>query len=126
MPALNFEPWKAPLVESGACCQTIRLERKHPILPGQTLYLFVGQRTTNCRRLGEATCKSVQPIKIGDAWSKITETESVLIEGQPLTFLQLVELVFADGFKGEAFLYDFFAFFRKKYGLPFVGKLIKW
>jgi hypothetical protein len=71
MPSLNFKAQFAESVESGSKKQTIRANRKHPIRIGDTLYLFTGMRTRNCRRLGEATAKMVRDITISESGVKI-------------------------------------------------------
>ena len=115
MPAINFKKQFADLVESGEKRQTIRLVWKYPIKSGDTLYLKIGMRTKQCRKLGEAICKSVQPIKINPC--------SVILNEKNISGNAISELAKADGFKRYR---DFFEFFEKQYGLPFKGVLIKW
>lgn len=116
MPAYNFSSEFAPLVGSGEKTQTIRKRRKRPIQVGDTLYLYTGMRTKQCRKLGEATCTAVETIKI-------YPTQQIILGKQILRFSGRWKLAKADGFTG---LRDFYAFFRDHYGLPFTGILIKW
>jgi len=118
MPALNFKKQFAPDVESGKKHQTIRAGRKdcrNP-QPGQTLYLYTGMRTKACRKLGEATCKSVDQVVI-------EESGVVAIGPNILTIDERFRLAKADGFH---YIDDFRNFFLKTHGLPFYGFLIKW
>ncbi len=118
MPALNFRKEFADKVESGEKRQSIRALRKdgrNP-RPGQTLYLYTGQRTKHCRKLGEAICKSVESVGIeegGDIYSAGIGNDNDYS----------VDFAKKDGF--DTFQ-DFMDFFRKKHGLPFYGLLIKW
>ena len=49
MPAFNFQPWKAPLVETGKSVQTIRAKRKHRPRVGQIAHCFIGMRHPGCQ-----------------------------------------------------------------------------
>jgi hypothetical protein len=77
MPAYNFKRAFADAVRAGVGQafaarhpevrpkrQTIRKRRKRRTRAGETLYLYVGQRTKRCEKLGEATCRAVVPIVI--------------------------------------------------------------
>lgn len=126
MPALNFKKEFAPLVELGlkgpkhheAKRQTIRARRKDGRDPrqGQQLYLYTGMRTCVCRKLGEAECKSVQPIVI-------EENYDIYVSSKCLDMEEEIDLARADGFKSRS---DFYLFFKKTHSLPFYGFLIKW
>ncbi|WP_333822833.1 hypothetical protein [Pinisolibacter sp.] len=65
MVAYSFNPrFEAPIL-SGAKSGTIRaIGRRRHARPGETLQLYVGQRTQHCRLLGKAFCSSVDPIRI--------------------------------------------------------------
>ena len=118
MPALNFKKQFAPDVEARIKRQTIRARRRdgrNP-QPGQILYLYTGMRTKSCRKLGTATCISVEPIAI--------ENSDVIAVGpNVLTVDEKFMLAKADGFH---YIDDFRSFFLKTHGLPFYGFLIKW
>lgn len=118
MPALNFKKKFADDVERGIKRQTIRAPRKdcrNP-QPGQTLHLYTGMRTTFCRKLGEATCVSVEQIYISDQLD-------IDLASRPLSFIEECEIIADDGFDTRQ---EFFDFFEKTHGLPFNGFLIKW
>jgi len=117
MPALNFQKQFATLVEAGEKHQTIRAYRKDGRDPKteQTLYLYTGQRTKSCRKLGEVICKTVKQISI--------QGSAITLGVNRLSFKQENELAKADGF--DCFL-DFMEFFHKTHGLPFHGLLITW
>lgn len=115
MPALNFQERFAYLVDGGQKRQTIRRVWKRPIKPGDTLYLYTGMRTKNCRRLGTVICQYVHPIKLD-------ENGATTIHGlrDIATCDYLAE---CDGFGDWSEMRDWF---KKQYGLPFEGVLIQW
>lgn len=130
MPAYNFKKEFTKAVENGLAeaeglplpwpgepvkRQTIRKRRKRPTVADDSLYLFTGMRTHRCRRLGEATCKSVTPIRIMPT--------GVILDGAWLNDYRLKSLVSSDGFGHPS---GFFNFFEKQYGLPVELELIKW
>jgi hypothetical protein len=132
MPQFNFKKRFADMVEAGLKIQTtappgtastiikrqtIRAKRKDGRNPhvGDTLYLFVAQRTKGCRRLGETICKEVHQITID--WHGIN------IDGGWLLNADKQDLAVADGFND---FYEMKEFFRKEHGLPFEGLLYKW
>jgi len=124
MPAYNFIERFAPLVESGEKRQTIRQTDKGA-KPGDTAYLYTGQRTKQCRKLGEGTITGVREIEImksyyGEIWALIAmpNGHSVAIKKHGLNTLAK-----ADGFaNGE----EMVAWFEQRYGLPFYGFLHEW
>lgn len=128
MPALNFKPQFAPMVENGLCGspdpaiplkrQTIRAGSR--IKAGDKLILYTGQRTSQCRKLGEAVCRAAREITLRD-----TEYFGVFVNLDKVTrFAKEIEaLAIADGFKNAD---QFIEFFRCQYGLPLVGQLIEW
>lgn len=117
MPLLGFKKQFAPLVESGAKRQTIRAKRKdgrNPH-PGDTLYLYTGLRTKQCRILGTAVCIGVREIVIA--------RNRPILSGRHLLSVEAKEFAIKDGFSG----YEAMAtFFEKEHGLPFWGLLIEW
>lgn len=119
MPSLNFKKQFAPDVESLVKRQTIRPKRRKPIKPGDRLYLYTGQRTKYCRKLGEGYCLSVQDI----LFDQDKLTVSIYVDNYKLGLIEAFELAKADGFQSVP---DFISFFQNNYGLPFNGDLIKW
>jgi len=115
MPAYNFQPGFASLIEKGEKRQTIRKKRKRPTRPGDKLYLYTGMRTKKCRLLGRTVCADVQDIII-------TET-GIEMDGKRLSAAECHALAKADGFDDVV---TFQAFFRAHYGLPFTGVVIRW
>ena len=115
MVAFNFKAEFAEAVECGQKRQTIRLVRLsgNP-RKGCALQFYTGMRTKACRKLLEATCKSVEVIVIHPSGD-------VFIDGRKLAAVGCFAR--RDGFKGKD---DFLAFFQKQYGLPFTGQLIRW
>ena len=117
MPAYNFKARFADAVERGDKCQTIRKRRKRPTRPGDTLYLYTGMRTKQCRLLRTEMCIGIAPIDIYDG--------RVVFDGSELPRWHAQALAEHDGFDTLA---DFFKFFDDTYGLPVVGELelIEW
>jgi len=123
MPAYNFMERFAPLVESGEKRQTIRQTDKGA-KPGDTAYLYTGQHTKQCRKLGEGLILSVLPIEIarlslGEPYAAIGVMPSTTyLAGERLDYFSK-----ADGFSGGE---EMVAWFEKQYGLPFFGYLHEW
>ncbi len=120
MPALNFQKQFAPLVESGAKCQTIRAYRKRPFKVGDKLYLYTGMKTKSCRKLGEATCSEIRRFTIDGDLTSLRQTVEIEIDN---LHADAFEVAKADGFKDEI---EMASWFGAIYGLPFTGQLIKW
>lgn len=118
MPLLGFKKVYEPLIISGKKKQTIRQTRKSPIKPGDKLFMYVGLRTKHCRKIGEAICSEIGKIQIQEmtAWvfTKTLGWQSIRLLDQ---FAQ------NDGFDNWKKMRDFF---KKQYGFPFKGILIKW
>ncbi|WP_342106352.1 hypothetical protein [Methylobacterium sp. SI9] len=80
MVAYSFKKQFGPPILAGTKAQTIRAERagrSRHARPGELVQLYTGMRTRQCRRLGEAQCVEVLPIKMdlivglvvaGDGW----------------------------------------------------------
>jgi len=112
MPAYNFKAQWADLVANGLKWHTIRMKRKRATLPGDTVYLYTGMRTKQCRKLGQHLCQNVVPIDIYPG--------RIVLDGKELVGEEAMGLAIADGFSD---LDSFFAFFEKTYGLPQVGTM---
>jgi len=69
MVAFNFKECFADEVECGIKRGSIRSNKKCNV--GDAIQLYTGQRTKACRKLGEAICIGVVPIRITDdcPWS---------------------------------------------------------
>lgn len=110
MPAYSFKDRFADLVESGEKRQTIRPVRKRPTVPGDTLFLYRGMRTKQCRRLRLAwhypddwvKCKAVLPIQF--------MSDGIYVGGRCLTHGEAEALAFADGFENRNAMVAWFSF----------------
>ncbi len=131
MPALNFQKQFAAAVESGEKRQTIRAFRKdgrNP-KPGDTLYLYTGMRTKQCRKLGEVICSDARELWIARATTEFDCPYLLWLgRGEHQTMCselmgQAEEMAKADGFSDWNEMVDWF---DKTHGLPFEGLLIKW
>lgn len=131
MPALNFQERWSDAVWIGAMHATgqyaaigtmlpkrTTIRKPGRATPGQTLYLYTGQRTPACRKLGEVTCLAVTPVLVA------AEGE-IKLAGYRMSPIKCEAFARLDtaGQLGAAELVEFF---RLAYGLPFVGELIAW
>lgn len=107
MPAYNFKDRFADLVELGRKPHTIRPRRKRPTKPGDTLFLYRGQRRPDCRLLRVEQCIAVSPIMIA--------REGITCNGIKMTEEDANELARCDGFAGWL---DMRFWFEGQYGLP--------
>ncbi len=65
MVAYSFkERFGEPIID-GSKGGTIRADRKRHARPGETIQLYTGMRTRNCRLIGSRTCLAVEPITLG-------------------------------------------------------------
>jgi len=142
MPSLNFQKQFVPLIESGQKRQTIRPVRKGKVQfkPYCKLFFFTGLRTKQCRELkvnglnsvwnpktnkNHYLCKSVKIIRlysnpyVTEVFDNDMKREDMIAYRQD----EHEKFAKADGFDNHI---DFFNFFKKQYGLPFEGVLIKW
>lgn len=123
MPAYNFHKQFAAAIESGEKCRTIRQSHKGA-RRGATAYLYTGQRTTSCRKLGEGTITDVLSIEIGR--HACGEPYANIADGGKQTLIVHFELetfAIADGFQTAEEMVEWFA---AQYGLPFHGFLHQW
>lgn len=123
MPALNFQPRFAPLVESGEKRQTIRAYRKdgRDPKPGDTLYLYTGQRTKKARRIGVVECASVHAVKIFRKGAVVEGDEGDVVYDEHHDAREA--FAGADGFEDWESMREWF---EKHHGLPFRGLVIRW
>ena len=112
MPALSFAKRFADDVESGKKRQTIRVERKRPVNPGDPLYLYTGMRTKACRKLGESECDEVHRFRRegrGKWWLIEVENRWGLMErGEYLGESDIAMMARLDGFDTTAEFEDWF------------------
>ncbi|MCJ8322758.1 MAG: hypothetical protein HRU29_01625 [Rhizobiales bacterium] len=134
MTAINFKTEFAPAVENKTKWQTIRKPRKVPFKVGEKLQLYTGLRTKECRKLHDAICLSVEPIKIT---SDVLGAPEIFINGgEELGIIEAIKFIMADGFllpnnhwsdgRKRPDLAKFTDFFKTNDGSPFEGHLIKW
>jgi len=72
-------------------------------------------RTKSCRSLGRAVCTAVADILISE--------DEIEMNGSLLTSWEVYSLAIEDGFSSVD---DFRSFFKRQYGLPFEGEVIRW
>lgn len=120
MPAFNFQPRFADLVESGAKTQTIRKTCRAKV--GDTVYLYTGQRTKQCRKLGQGVVTSSTAIRLYLS-PALGGLPMLKYGGRLLTNDGEENIATDDGF--TCFL-EMANWFQNQYGLPFEGWLITW
>ena len=124
MQTINFKLEFAPPVESGEKRQTIRRERKRPIVPGDTLNLYTGQRTKNCRLLRVVECRAIKDVDIRrDAVVLADRANQNTVGIFPAASKDAATFAKADGFDSFESLVKWF---NTTYGLPFRGVVILW
>ncbi len=129
MPAYNFKKEFADDVEARIKRQTIRQKRKRRTKPGETLYLYTGMRTKQCRSLGVERCLDVRDIEITELEYVVNgqniKREAIIIGNNTMMVESVAGNRFArlDGFDGSAQMIEWF---KKQYGLPFNGVVIRW
>lgn len=116
MVALNFMKQFADDVSSGRKRQTIREKTK--ARAGCDLQLYYGQRTKQCRKLGDAVCTSVTKVVI--MASGVQPQGGVFTAGYQADFFAQ-----QDGFKTYADMWAFFKDRANENG-EFIGYLVKW
>lgn len=115
MPLIGFRPEFEVHIRAGFKTQTVRIDRKRPVYPGDRLYMYVGLRRPGARKIGEAVCWKTTWVWIG---------EGELHYG-PLHQSRGVMRRFArrEGF--ESWM-EFVEYLRRLHGLPFEGVAIQW
>jgi hypothetical protein len=110
--------------------QTIRaIGRRRHAHPGETLQLYTGMRTKQCRKIGEARCVSVDPIRIDFKYRYHPSWPAGRIEwGDPFHVCQgqenLNNFARQDGFLDWN---EMLVFWGEEHGLgEFRGVMIRW
>lgn len=104
MPAYDFQEQFVPMILDGSKPHTIRRRRKNPTKPGDRLTLYTGMRTKRCRKIMDAECASVIPVKI------YPQSGRVVLDGRMLSLNDTLHFAVRDGFANHM---DFFEFFRR-------------
>lgn len=110
----NFKVRFEQFIRDGRKRHTIRETRKHPDESGNTLHLYIGLRTRNCRLIFRAPCTAVQEIEI--------RGDGISIDGNELSRDEQETLARRDGFRDLAEFYRFWPADK----LPFAGQIIHW
>ena len=97
---------------------TIRAKRERPIRKGDLLYLFSGQRTKYCQKLGKVICRKTEELVIEEESASIYK---IIINGAILSDEAAQNVALEDGF--TAFK-EMIKWFRKTHGFPFEGQRI--
>jgi hypothetical protein len=119
MPLIHFQQQFAEAVADGTKRQTIRLKRKRPIKPGDTLFLGTWEGKpyrSKVRRLRTEICAEVEEITLradGD----------FEVDGRVLGSIDRFVMARADGFSEPKEMLDWFL---DTHSLPFHGVIIRW
>lgn len=117
MVAYSFKARFADAVADGRKTQTIRAPRKRHARPGETLQLYTGMRTKQCRKLREVVCDSVRAIDLDFSANTIT-IEGIGVLSNPAA---LDHIATKDGFANWAEMKTFWPD-----ATHFSGVLILW
>jgi len=114
----NFQARFVPKIEDGSKRHTIRGRRRYEDEPGDTMHLFYGARTKQCRRLMRAPCTKVQLLDIRPVPGV---GPAIFLDGERLSPDESERLAVADGFNDFA---EMMSFWTGR--LPFEGKIYHW
>ena len=104
MPAYNFQKQFVSMILDGSKVHTIRRIRKHPTKVGDTIKMFTGMRTKDCKKFAEAACINVEPIVIWP-FSKLITKE---LTSQALSKEKVKIIAKEDGFDDVKLFFKFF------------------
>jgi len=106
MVAYSFNKQFVEPILSGRKSGTIRAhgKRRHA-MPGETLQLYTGMRTTSCRLIAESQCQAADPIRI--TFSKSGHHDKVTVNGVVRAGFALDAFAMGDGFVGWIGLREF-------------------
>lgn len=123
----NFKKQFVPFIKSGEKKHTIRVIRKNPDKPGNTLYLYTGLRTKKAKLLKRVECVKVEEIVISCSPAILpgeTDQFFVAIDGTGLGADEREQLARRDGFSNFSEMMKFWT--TPKNRLPFTGHIIHW
>jgi hypothetical protein len=127
MVAYSFKSRFAEPILEGTKRQTIRAigKRRHA-KPGERLQLYVGMRTRQCRKIMDAACKEVLPVRL--VFSKHSAAELFQVGNVPLGPKAMEAFARLDGF---ASVDEMAAFWFAEHGdgrplLGFEGVCVRW
>lgn len=120
MTAFSFKLKFSPKILAGTKRSTIRSKQRCKV--GDKMQLYTGQRTKACKKLMDAVCIGTSKIRISsDGIWKRSQTKGDCRPTSPLGFMPFLHE--QEGFQNAQ---EFVDFFRREYGLPFVGYLHVW
>lgn len=119
MVAYSFKPRFVAPILAGTKQQTIRAERKRHARQDETLQLYTGMRTKNCRAIGLARCELVLPVTLDFASNRIMTGGTVFRSSANLDAFASY-----DGFSDWLAMRNFW---RENHSLDvFWGVIIRW
>ncbi|MDR7040271.1 uncharacterized protein YqfB (UPF0267 family) [Methylobacterium sp. BE186] len=127
MVTYSFKKRFAVPILAGTKAQTLRTDWKRHVRPGELVQLFTGMRAKYCRRLGEARCTDIVPVRL--AFSRHNATELIRLGDRLMAPCLLDTFARANGF---ANITDMARFWCAEYPpeegdtLTFEGVLIRW
>jgi len=124
MVAYNFQARFTLLIADGRKRGTIRAHRKsRHAQPGDAMQLYTGMRTKNCMKIGDAVCRSSEPI-IVDYFGLTFSSGRDVVCAESDDSAQYLELFATqDGFDNWNEMVEWF---DRTYNLPFQGVWLTW
>lgn len=124
MPAFNFKGQFVERIHDGSKGGTIRkYGKRSPVIAGQTLYLYTGQRTKYCKKLKQTPCVEVWHIILRSTRVrlKLDGHKGVLVILSDIELLN--QFARSDGFADWETMKRYW---RMNDGLPFEGFHARW
>lgn len=120
MVAYSFQQRFVEPIEAGRKQQTIRGERRRHSRPGELVQLYTGMRTKNCRLIGTAWCRNVEPIRLILSMPCIETVSGIIANAEGLD-----EFAQRDGFARWRTMAAFWRVYHPAANV-FSGVLIEW
>lgn len=121
MVAYSFKQRFVGPIKDRKKAQTIRADRQRHARVGETIQIYTGMRTSHCRLIGLATCKSVQPVRFDFEAREVQVGAAPVLESLP----DLDAFAQRDGFDDYRGMCEFW---EANHGTVhrFEGVLIEW
>lgn len=115
----NEDPRFVPMIRDGRKTSTIRAEREHEDVPGDTMHLYTGLRRNGAMLIFRAPCVKVEPIRV--SWIGAGDATTVRVNHEILDASETELLALNDGFETFAEMMEWWA-----PNIPFNGKIYHW
>jgi hypothetical protein len=96
---LGFKPRFEEPIQLGTKVFTLRGKRKNEPKLGETLYMYTGLRTSNCRKISDKEkLQDKQRVRLQIRANAKNDTLKVWVDGRELTEAEIDQFVIYDGF----------------------------